>query len=689
MNFKADTITAKELAEKMGLVKTTILRRAENEGWPYRSSGNRSKKFLISFLPPDIKAKVIQFQESPYQKATILPARADLDLGQAKALLNMFDSAPGWSREKAEARGEIVTAFKRFSQGLKLGEAKAQFVKRYNIGNDGLGICHETYDIIDSISRPSLDLWRSKEKALGLAGLLDSENRGKPQGKITPEMHHYIIGILTNKPHTRPVRIHEYLTNKFSGSGIPIPHQATIRRFIESWKKENESLYIFMKNPDQWRSNFQAAFGDAGVKAKYFLHMMEFDNTPADIMCADKKRYTVTAGIDIFSRKAKCLLVSTSKSTSIANLMRWLIINWGLFDVMIADNGKDYASRHIEAACGALSIDMPPLPSFTPEKKPHIERFFGSLSTMLFEELSGYIGHSVADRKEIESRKSFAQRMFTKDEVIECRMTADELQAVINTWVDKIYHQRVHSQLGKTPEQRAGESSKVVKKILDERVLDILLAPVGKPTVQSKGIRYQNGRYVAPELIDHIKKKVQIRRDLTDAGKLYVFDLESNFICIAKDAALEGLSVEEVIRAKKRQKRQIREQARALKTLAKEVGDPMAELLEAKRKDLGQVFAFSREEAFENDAIKEAAKAVVEPEPVETFVPEDGWQTADDIEKKIVALHEEPIFESGLARYKYLRRQANIRTLTDTEKGWLQGYESTEEYYQIFVMPYE
>ncbi len=679
----ADKITANELSNVLGVSKRAVLQRALKEAWPHENSGNNEKLFVVASLHPEVKAQVIQNRESSYQKATILPSRADLDMNQAKALLKMFDSAPAWSRNKAEARGDIVNAFKRFSENMTLTEATQQFINRYNMGNNGLGLTHETYDLIKSLSRASLALWRSKEKALGLAGLLDSEKRGKPKSSLSPEMHHYIIGILTKKPHTRPVRIHEYLTNKFSGPDTSLPHEATVRRFVAKWKDENKSLFTWIKNPDEWRSNFQAAFGDAGEKAKYFLHMVEFDNTPADIMCADKKRYTITAAIDIYSRKAKCLLVPTSKSTSIANLMRWLILNWGLFDVMIADNGKDYASRHIEAACGALDIDMPPLPPFTPEAKPHIERFFRSLSMQLFEELSGYIGHSVADRKEIESRKSFAQRMFGKDEVIECRMMADELQAVIDTWVDKIYHQRKHSTLGKSPEERAGESPQVVKKILDERVLDILLAPVGKPVVQNRGIRYQNGKYVAPELIDHVKDTVQIRRDLADAGKLYVFDLESKFICIAKDASLEGLSVEEVVRAKKRQKRQLREEVQALKTLAKDVGDPMAELLEAKRGEKGQLFSFRREEVFEGGAVLEATKAVCEPEPVETFIPDDRKP------EKVVVLHEEPFFESGIERYQYLTQQTKIRTLTDLEKGFMQGYEGTDEYYQIFVMPYE
>lgn len=715
MRCSGGVVSIVEIAEVMGITTRAVNKRAKKEGWKAEVLNRRGdKRFPVEGLPADIRVRVIQARESVYIKGVVLPSRADLDLGQAKALLEQFDSAPAWSRRKAEVRGEIVEAFIRFadggepsfaeaSAGKGLTKAKEIFVNRYNARNPHLGISEEAFELYETISRPSLDAWRSKKKELGLAGLLESVVRGKPPGRITPEMADYMIGIKRQKIHTRPVRIHEYLVNKFAGPGIVLPHEATVRRFISNWEKEKAELVSFLRNPDKWRSDYQAAFGDASEKAEYFLHMMEFDNTPADVMCADGQRYTVTGAIDIFSRKARCLLVPTSKSVAIANMMRRLILDWGIFDVGIMDNGKDYASKHIDAVCGALGIEQVFTPPFTPENKPHIERFFRSLSMMLFEELSGYIGHSVADRKDIESRKSFAQRMFGKGNVIECRMTAEELQAVIDTWVDKIYHQRTHSTLGKSPEARAGESGRTVKKILDERVLDILLAPVGRPTVSKKGIRYQNGRYVAPELADgHIKGKVQIRRDMADAGRLYVFDMESRFICIATDAALEGLTVEEVNIARKRQVKRIREQAAALKSLAKEVGDPMMDLLESKRNEKGQVFAFSREEAFENEAVREAMKAV---DPASSDQYSDFAVARDEFEadppspegygaaRKIVKLHkEEPFFVgfgASIERYRYLQQQMKIRTLTEKEAGWIEGYQGTEEYYQVFVMPYE
>lgn len=693
-----DTATAKQLADALGVSVQAVHKRAKGERWAFTSANGRGDKvFKVDRLPGDVRARWIQHVDGAYIKGLVLPTRGDVDLTQARALLAKFEGAPEWARARAEARGAIVDAFDRAAaagEKKNLTKAKKEFVRRYNAGNNHLGLDTGVYETIDRVSRASLDRWRGLKRRLGLAGLLDGSRERESFSGLTEDMKDYIKGLKKKKIHTRPVRICEYLANKFAGE--PLPSDDTVRRYLHDWEEKNASLVAYLINPDKWRDDYQIAFGDSSSKAQYFLHMIEFDNTPADLMCADGRRHTVVGAIDVFSRKVKCLVVPTSKSQAIATLMRRIIVEWGLFDVMIKDNGSDYASKHIDACCGALGLETPYVPPFTPEAKPHIERFFRTLSTGLFEELAGYVGHSVAERKDIEAQKSFADRIMHRGAVVDVGMSAAELQGMIDTWTENIYHQRVHGSLGMSPEAKAGESSQPVRKIMDERVLDILLAPAGKPTVQKKGIRFQHGHYVAPELGDHIGEKVQLRQDLADAGRVYVFTLDGAFICTAEDAALGGMTVEEVNRARKHQKKAVLEQARALETLAKGVGDPMAELLESKRGGAGKVARFSRREAFESDAVREAARALCGPELVETFAVERDGRDAvpygeeKQTPKKVVPLRDEvPLFNTVLDRYKYLVAQKKIRVLNEREVGFMENYEATEEHFRIFVMPYQ
>ena len=57
-----ETITANELKLILGIkAKTSILRRAEKEGWKYHQGPNKVKHYYIDSLPPEIQERVIRY----------------------------------------------------------------------------------------------------------------------------------------------------------------------------------------------------------------------------------------------------------------------------------------------------------------------------------------------------------------------------------------------------------------------------------------------------------------------------------------------------------------------------------------------------------------------------------------------------------------------------------------------------
>ncbi len=125
----------------------------------------------------------------------------------------------------------------------------------------------------------------------------------------------------------------------------------------------------------------------------------------------------------------------------------------------------------------SLEIDHDVAPPFTPECKPFIERGFGTFSHDLLELCAGYIGHSVAERKDIEARRSFAQRLMKQGETIEMRMSPEELQQFCDEWTENIYGIAPHSGLnGRSPFEMAAGWTGTVRSIDDERALDVLLS---------------------------------------------------------------------------------------------------------------------------------------------------------------------------------------------------------------------
>ena len=124
-----------------------------------------------------------------------------------------------------------------------------------------------------------------------------------------------------------------------------------------------------------------------------------------------------------------------------------------------------------------LDIEPDVLPPYSPEKKPFIERFFGTLTRGLLAYLPGFAGHDVAQRQAIRARRSFAERRGESEaDAFQVELPAAELQARIDAWIETIYEREPHDGLdGRTPfEVAAGQP---VRRIENERALDILLAP--------------------------------------------------------------------------------------------------------------------------------------------------------------------------------------------------------------------
>ncbi|MCZ0711112.1 DDE-type integrase/transposase/recombinase [Microbacterium paraoxydans] len=67
-------------------------------------------------------------------------------------------------------------------------------------------------------------------------------------------------------------------------------------------------------------------------------------------------------------------------------------------DTITTDRGRNYLSRHFRAACETLKISLITSAPHTPTDKPHVERAFGSINSMLLQHAKGYVGRSVEHR---------------------------------------------------------------------------------------------------------------------------------------------------------------------------------------------------------------------------------------------------------------------------------------------------
>lgn len=495
------------------------------------------------------------------------------ELGLAK-----FAQLPHARKREAEARFEILATRNVFIKagGFKKNEGMNIFRDLYNNGKIDLpDWVIEAAGRDKKLDRATLYRWEKAYQERGLFGLASSYGHRKGITKLTDEQKKFIEALIADHPDVLIPKIMAALEAHFIPLGIAVPTSHVVNHFVKKYRRENHSLLLFMKNPDAWRSKYQFAAGSASENITRLNQLWETDATPADVMLSDG-RHAIVADIDIFSRAPKILVTPTSKAQAICTLLRRSIIDRGVPEILRTDNGKDFTSLHMERVLDALEIEHDLCPPFTPEAKPHIERFINTLAHGICELLPGYIGHNVAQRKAIEARKSFAERLTKKDEIIEVKLTARAFQEICDRWITAVYMQTTHSSLGgKTPAEMVRSWTEPVRRIEDERALDVLLCPAAKDggwrVIGKKGVETGRRFYFNTAMAGYEGRRVQVLLDHSDLGKVYIFEENGAFLCVATCPDWYGISAqEEASYLKHEQKKLVVQQRHELKQLARE-----------------------------------------------------------------------------------------------------------------------
>lgn len=440
-----------------------------------------------------------------------------------------------------------------------------------------------------------------------LVALLDTRGRVEGSVSMSEEMQDAALRMFVRRDN--PLRVSAIYQNMLHKYGDAMCSYDVLNNFLNRWKIKNHSFYAFAQNADKWKNSYMAAFGSLSEKAKFPNHYWELDSTPADIICADGKRYAIIGMIDIYSRRVTFWVDERSSSYSIARLLRKAILKMGLPENVVIDNGKDYQSEHFKSICYNLGITAIPVEPFSGDQKPHIERMFGTLTRELFEELEGYIGHSVAERSAIQSRRGFQHKIesqaawreeakkaekedfvsklaIKKDNVgveLKIPISAEQLQSVIDDWVEHIYEQRKHGSIDKKPIEKFKEQAIPVKGIEDPMMLDILLAESFVRKVGKKGIRLDGAEYIHVELAKYVGDNVRVMTT-PDMGVVTVYKMNHEPICVAEDTMFTGKSRAEFAEGKRMSKRIAKEFARVMEqweALSRKVDPSIRDRIEA------------------------------------------------------------------------------------------------------------
>ncbi len=608
------------IAAALCLSKRAIEIRANREEWPHTTvtgRGGKRKLFELSTLPKDVAKRVeiyLRGQSATKELAIVAQVRAavaaEREVVKQKAETNLRKVAevyaPG-QQSRFDDRYTIVKSWEAWFAAHPMGKKVSYWAYANAFNTNEIDLDTALLRKYQPLQGRSVENWVLKYNKEGMAGLIDGWT-GKARKDVNvfttqPELEKTTIAILIQRPTITMKTLTDLLgaaaIDRSTGAQLftPPSYFATTR-FCNAWKKRNEEFYMAATNPDEWKNKRMVAFGDASEGVDRLNQRWEMDSTPADWMLKTEdgglRRYSVSVIIDVYSRRAVMVLSPTPRAETHKLALRLALLSWGVPEVIVTDNGKDYISRDFVGTLETLNIQHLRTNPFSPWEKPFVERMNQTMLHSVMEAYSSFIGHNVAERSAIEARTSFAERLFSKDTTpVEIAMPAALLQERLNLWLKGSYEQAEHDSLGMSPFQKAASWSGETYRIDDERALDVLLAPpAGKGTyvVGKKGISYDNARYIALELSVMSGKSVQLR--LTDdLGHVVVYH-EGKFICIARCPERTGINRQELAaKARQIQRQNIAEQRKAAKSVKVNTDQLVDSLLRDKAEAAGKLVA--------------------------------------------------------------------------------------------------
>jgi putative transposase len=618
-----------------------------------------------------------------------------LELAQTPRRAESQIEAPDNTKDalRIDSRLAVLTmADAYFSANMALGRkaADADFCARYNTRE--LAVDQWVADAVSTVSLRSLFRWRQDRDtgrwhAIGGKGRRDKSLLERVEdGDVAA----YIGGLLAHQPFLNSAHIRDLVEAKFSGElrlgtgVVPLPVERSFQRFITQWKAKNSVLLMKLNDPDAFKSRIKLTGTNYCVDVSELNQLWETDASPVDMLCVDG-RYAVYVLVDVFSRRMVSHVTKNPKTEASLYLLRKAILKWGVPQELRTDNGSDFVSRIFVRALNSLGILHDRTHAFSPQEKGIVERAIGTMQRGLMTTLDGFIGHSVADRKVIEARKSFAQRLGVSFEKADCvNMTSSDLQGYMDAWCDNQYQHRKHDGIGTSPFLKAQGWRGTIKTISNVQVLDLLLSPVGGGTrvVTKRGIQLDGVYYFSGALIPGTR--VFCRQDPEDMGHIKVFkdDELGEFICEAVCPELAGIDPRQAVAmARAEQARIFKEGAKDIRAQQRSIkphhmADAIRDLHIRKS---ANITAFPRRsEEYSYGAVEHAEIALQldYPEGIHHSV---GLPANDQPSTNVVTLPETQ--KQRFARAMAVKDALALGGLVDAEQvRWFGNYETTAEF---------
>ncbi|MBF6611710.1 MAG: DDE-type integrase/transposase/recombinase [Chloroflexi bacterium] len=280
-----------------------------------------------------------------------------------------------------------------------------------------------------------------------------------------------------------------------------------------------------------------------GPRTTRVLQRVEIDHTPLDLIVVDETqrlpigRPYLTLAVDVFSGMPFGFYIGWEPSsyyTVMEALLHGILPKpdcpaiyhtknpwpvYGLPEMLVVDNGKDFVGRDLADACAQLGIVLEYMAVRSPWLKGAIERFFRSIAQGLVHPLPGSTLSNVLQLGDYDPAKDACITLGAFTELLHIFLLDEYAQR----WHKgkkgipaRLWHESVQSGFAPALHHSSTE-------------LRILMGRIEERTIQRTGINFENLRYQSPDLFRlraRLPKgaKVKFKYDPKDIGTLHVLD---------------------------------------------------------------------------------------------------------------------------------------------------------------------
>lgn len=614
------------------------------------------------------------------------------------------------------AKLAVVMMADRFHQatGLTLIASDSYFSRHYAASNEPS--LRWIKDILPEVSQRTIARYRAAIRADADALGVDPNAGRKGLGILNVanggELRTFILARLAAGPHFSAKVLRRDCLAQFGpeisdhqGAFKQMPPLRTFQHFLKALKENEKVALTKLTNPDGFRNKFALSGAGALRHVVRPNQLWQIDASPVDALCTDG-RHSIYICLDIATRRMVGYVSRTPRSEAVCLLTRKAILELGAPEKIYTDNGSDFVAKATERLFEALSIDVQRSDAYSPEQKGHVERAIKTFQHGLVETLPGYVGHSVADRKVIEGRKAFNQRLGEDErELFGVALSGAELQQRVDEWITYSYHHAEHAGLGRQTPHDVAARSTYARKAVDQRALDVLLMPVagsgGIRVMSKRGIKIDHHHYITGAVLPGAR--VLVRMDPQDAGRALLFAPDGDeYLAEAVCIELAGLNPRDVLAAaRQHQAELLGETIKSAKATMRELArnpnfhqrlrdhDRLA--AEAKMATGPNVITLPRQtEEHTSDQIAAALDAATGPKraPAAELTgraaelhAEMLREQAQTVQPGVTRLRREETMHQRFRRALDMRAAVNAgRELEASDLIWLGGYESSPEY---------